>query len=436
MSVHILEEDLLDHVRWGALPSLHPWQGRVCCHGLLDAHWSCRQKWCWEVPQLPGKYPRWWDISLFESLWADWCQKRTDETLDALIDHICQLTHHALIGDGSDAAVEFEVQCKLICAIPHGDIELWKELLKVSWDKSVSHLLEIFQTYYAVESGVVAMCAGKTINVVQKSHPPQKQWQKHPSQCQNCTCHPQPGCDNCPAWGSVCKGCLKKGHWQAKCHSSKRNQSTTTVDSQSKGIPGQHGKKGKKADLIGVHTEEPPCDEIFFDNVCAPHTNEAYTTVCLPASASNKGVASLQVKVDPGDSGNILPLHLFRHLYPNCTDKTGHLTSLNVSNTRLTAYNVTWISLFGSLHGPIIWQPGSPSAQPSQINPCWCVADTPAPTILGLPSCEGLEVVRMNCAVKVIQDTFFLPGPTPATPAPKKTIPIQIYTGPHQKVPR
>ena len=93
-------------------------------------------------------------------------KKRIDETIDALI------AHCALIGDGSDAAVEFEVQCRLICAILDGDIELWKELLKVSQDKGVSHLLEICCTYYAIESGTGAMCAGKTINVVQKSHQP------------------------------------------------------------------------------------------------------------------------------------------------------------------------------------------------------------------------------------------------------------------------
>ena len=31
-----------------------------------------------------------------------------------------------------------------------------------------------------------------------------------------------PGCDNCPAQESVCRGCSKKGHWQSKCHSSKK----------------------------------------------------------------------------------------------------------------------------------------------------------------------------------------------------------------------
>ena len=126
-------------------------------------------------------------------------KKRTDEKIDAVIDHICQLACSALIGNGSDATVEFEVQCRLICANPDGDIELWKELLKVSCDKCVSHLLEIWQTYNARESGVAAMCAGKTINAVQNSHQPQKQPQKHPSKCQNCTHQHPPRHDNCPA---------------------------------------------------------------------------------------------------------------------------------------------------------------------------------------------------------------------------------------------
>ena len=53
------------------------------------------------------------------------------------------------------------------------------------------------------------------------------------------------------------------------------------------------------------------------------------------------------------------------------------------------------------------------------------MADTPCPAIPGLPSCERLEVVKMNCAVKVIQGTSHLPGPTPAPSTPKKTVPIK-----------
>ena len=53
-------------------------------------------------------------------------------------ERIHQLTHHAQIGDGSNAAIEFEVQCRLIWVIPDANIKLHKELLKVSHDKKVS----------------------------------------------------------------------------------------------------------------------------------------------------------------------------------------------------------------------------------------------------------------------------------------------------------
>ena len=95
-------------------------------------------------------------------------KKRTDETIDTLIDHICHCACHALIGDGSDVAVEFEVQHRLIHAIPDGDIELWKELLKVSQVKGVSQGA-ICYTYYPGKSGTAATCADP-VNAVQKSN--------------------------------------------------------------------------------------------------------------------------------------------------------------------------------------------------------------------------------------------------------------------------
>ena len=118
--------------------------------------------------------------------------------IDALMDHIHQLPCNALIGNGSNAAVEFEVQSRLIHAILDGDIELQKELLKVSCDKGVSHLLKICHTYYAIKAGAAVMCASKTISAVQKSHQPWKHPQKQSSECQNCTHQHPPGYGSCP----------------------------------------------------------------------------------------------------------------------------------------------------------------------------------------------------------------------------------------------
>ena len=65
-------------------------------------------------------------------------KKRSDESIDELIDRICQLTHCVQIGNGSDVAIEFEVQCRLIWAIPDANIKLWKELKSQSWEKGVT----------------------------------------------------------------------------------------------------------------------------------------------------------------------------------------------------------------------------------------------------------------------------------------------------------
>ena len=65
--------------------------------------------------------------------------KRSDESIDELVDWIHQLVCRAQISDGSDAAIEFKVQCCLIWAITDANIELCKQLLKVSHDKR-SHI--------------------------------------------------------------------------------------------------------------------------------------------------------------------------------------------------------------------------------------------------------------------------------------------------------
>ena len=104
--------------------------------------------------------------------------KTSDESIDELVDQICQLTYRVQISNGSDAAIEFKVQCRLIRAIPDAGIKLCKQLLKVSCDKRVSHLLEICRTYYAVESGVAASytpCPNCT-----HQHPPNRKQLPYP----------------------------------------------------------------------------------------------------------------------------------------------------------------------------------------------------------------------------------------------------------------
>ena len=90
-------------------------------------------------------------------------------------------------------------------------------------------------------------------------------------------------------------------------------------------------------------------------------------------------------------------------------------TGLNYVSTRLTAYNRCHIPLYGALCGPISWWPDHPGAQPHRVNSYWYVVDTPSPAILGLPSSKKLAVMKMNCAITVMQPGTKPPHPTPAS---------------------
>ena len=95
-------------------------------------------------------------------------KERTEETIDVVIDHICHLAHPAVIDDGSDAAVEIEVQCRLVHAIPDSNIELQKELLKVGLTstRDLSYILchQVWSCYNV---------CWQNHQAVKKSHQPQ-----------------------------------------------------------------------------------------------------------------------------------------------------------------------------------------------------------------------------------------------------------------------
>ena len=205
--------------------------------------------------------------------------------------------------------------------------------------------------------------------------------------------------------------------------------------------PGNHndcqGWKNK-TDAIDVREDHSPQDEIALHyiqpsttvrhthpseikvgDVHAPQCNEAYTTIQLPASASRKGTASLHVKVDTGAGGNVLPLRVFRCLYPDQISPAGLPTGLDHISTRLTAYNRSHIPLYGALHGPITWQPDHHGSRPHRVKSYWYIADTPGPAILGLHSSEKLAFVKMNCAITVRQPSTH-PAPVSTTAATNK----------------
>ena len=154
-------------------------------------------------------------------------------------------------------------------------------------------------------------------------------------------------------------------------------------------------------------------NEMIIDSISSQQCNEVYMVIKLPASASSKDTTSVCVKVDTGSGGNILPLCLFQQLHLKQTSPDGLPIGLDPVQTKLTAYNGSPIPLYGILHGPIPWHPSTLGPQPCMIHSYWYIADTPGPVLLGLPACERLAVVQVNCAVMTTQPNRSLTGTAP-----------------------
>ena len=164
--------------------------------------------------------------------------------------------------------------------------------------------------------------------------------------------------------------------------------------------------KYDEIDLHSVNLPDPDDDpeKIKINDVVEPQKTEAYMIIHLPADCKGKTDASVRVKVNTGAGGNVMSLSILEQLYPRKINYKGEPTGLQASTTCLTAYNGTPILQYSSLRCPLTGKPGN-GAKPRRIQSKWYVADTPGPAILGLPSCERLKVITLNCAVRITHMT-------------------------------
>ena len=105
-------------------------------------------------------------------------------------------------------------------------------------------------------------------------------------------------------------------------------------------------------------------------------------------------IIPLKCKVDTGAEGNILPVTMYRNMFPENLDSHGNpkANALEKSNIILTAYGGSNITHFGKVRLPC-------SYKDLKFTCTFFIADVPGPTILGLPTCSALGLVTVNCEV-------------------------------------
>ncbi|KAK3709526.1 hypothetical protein QZH41_006764 [Actinostola sp. cb2023] len=141
---------------------------------------------------------------------------------------------------------------------------------------------------------------------------------------------------------------------------------------------------------------------------------EIYATINIDLPRThNKAKTALKGKLDTGAQGNILPLRLYREMYPHDIGNNGlpKHAALQQSNTVLIAYGGTQIKHRGTVTIPC-------SVRDKKVAATIYVTDTPGPAILGLQTATELNLLKLNLEVK--EQPMLNLSKTP-TPVPEQT---------------
>ena len=220
--------------------------------------------------------------------------------------------------------------------------------------------------------------------------------------------HPPKPRDICPAWDSECRACGKKNHWakvcKSKAASERKTQRNGNPQSHMKGrnkAKSAYRKKGeRKTHNVSIDSEDDIDDfqSVTFETITVDtvhqRKDEIYVPISIDLKTGDKRPTYLKAKVDTGAQGNILPLRVFRNMYPQRlsskgTPKTGTLTP---SSVILTAYGGTRINQYGTCKIPC-------SFRGEKTEATFHVTDADGPAIIGLPTSLQLRLVTLNCHV-------------------------------------
>ena len=287
--------------------------------------------------------------------------------------------------------VDDNILGQLIKGVHHGEVR--KKLLDhppstLTLDKA----MDFARTFEATETQLLQFNTETTVNAVKRQQKQQTKGKQQPkaqkqSNCRNCGLARHETREDCPAKESKCNKCHRIGHWGKVCLNPQNPLKQTNK---------QQGHRGKKIQAI-QHDSQDSEDHLSatFENFTfSPITVNAHSnTECERTQVSatiiiepHKGIkTNLKGKVDTGAEGNILPLRVFKQIFP----RSVKLTS---STASLTDYNGGKIQQYGTITMPC-------SYKNRHHEETFYVADAAGPVIFGLQTCERLGLVTVYCAI-------------------------------------
>ena len=124
----------------------------------------------------------------------------------------------------------------------------------------------------------------------------------------------------CPAQGRRCRKCNQWNHWEQVCRSKQ------TQDRKNKPPhrppPKSMSSKSNQNRIHVVEESNSDFDELLFESIqidssaVNPARDEAFAKVQVELPDINHPKAMLKMKVNTGAQGNILPLRIYKNMFP------------------------------------------------------------------------------------------------------------------------
>ena len=229
---------------------------------------------------------------------------------------------------------------------------------------------------------------------------------------------------SCPAYGSTCRACGKENHWEKVCRSSKPDPKGNSSGGRQRGGRRRHPKPPKVKQPPGrekhhLHSLEG-CDQagsselsvpdqLYFHTLSVNQVTKSATQAFLEVEVDlDHCKKPLLCKVDTGAEGNVISLSTYKSLFPQSSCNPGGIpTCLSPSSTIITGFGGHVVSHHGTCTLKLAYG-GSCKSYPFHV------VDADGPTILGLPTCEDLNLITMNFCITTQEE---ISGPsTPPKP--------------------
>ena len=105
----------------------------------------------------------------------------------------------------------------------------------------------------------------------------------------------------CPAYGKMCAGCRKMGHYKKVCRS-KRDHTVHELQ-----VEMVQDSQDEEIETVSINS-------IYLNK------NWSLITACLEMQVG-KNTVEIQYKIDTGSEGNIMPLYIFKKLFKDMMDE-------------------------------------------------------------------------------------------------------------------